>query len=115
MGDCICAIGRCEKDGLAMNVTARNANNWMPAWNHYVMNYRKKYDAYLFATGMPNRVIIESTLSTSPARDAGNSTGDNVIRYNHIRIYTWADLRNATTQCPTDSMVKVELERKGQR
>jgi len=75
----------------------------------------KEYDAYLFATGMPNRVVIESTLSTSPARDAGIKTGDNVIRYNNIRIYTWADLRNATTQCPTNSMVEVELERNGQR
>jgi len=75
----------------------------------------KEYDAYLFATGRPNRVMIQSTLSTSPARDAGIKTGDNVIRYNNIRIYTWADLRNATTQCPTDSMVEVELERNGQQ
>ena len=75
----------------------------------------KEYDAYLFATGRPNRVIIQSTLSTSPARDAGIKTGDNVIRYNNIRIYTWADLRNATTQCTTDSMVEVELERNGQQ
>jgi hypothetical protein len=75
----------------------------------------KEYDAYLFATGRPNRVIIESTLRTSPARDAGIKTGDSVIRYNNIRVYTWADLRNATTQCPTDSMVEVELERNGQR
>jgi hypothetical protein len=75
----------------------------------------KEYDAYLFATGRPNRVVIESTLRTSPARDSGIKTGDNVIRYNNIRIYTWADLRNATTQCPADSMVEVELERNGQR
>ncbi|WP_455209816.1 PDZ domain-containing protein [Kaarinaea lacus] len=75
----------------------------------------KEYDAYLFATGRPNRVMIQSTLSTSPARDAGIKTGDNVIRYNNIRIYTWADLRNATTQCTTDSMVEVELERNGQQ
>jgi S1-C subfamily serine protease len=75
----------------------------------------KEYDAYLYATGRPNRVMIESTLSTSPARDAGIKTGDSVIRYNNIRIYTWADLRNATTQCTTDSMVEVELERNGQR
>jgi hypothetical protein len=75
----------------------------------------KEYDAYLFATGRPNRVIIESTLRTSPARDSGIKTGDSVIRYNNIRIYTWADLRNATTQCPTDSMVEVELERNSQR
>jgi len=75
----------------------------------------KEYDAYLFATGRPNRVIIQSTLSTSPARDAGIKTGDSVIRYNNIRIYTWGDLRSATTQCPTDSMVEVELERNGQR
>jgi hypothetical protein len=75
----------------------------------------KEYDAYLFATGRPNRVMIESTLSTSPAREAGIRTGDSVIRYNNIRIYTWADLRNATTQCTTDAMVEVELERGGNR
>ena len=75
----------------------------------------KEYDAYLFATGHPNRVVIQSTLSTSPARDAGINSGDSVIRYNNIRIYTWADLRNATTQCTDNTMVEVELERDGQR
>ena len=75
----------------------------------------KEYDAYLFATGRPNRVIIESTLRTSPARDAGIRDGDSVIRYNNIRVFTWADLRDATTKCQTDSVVEVELDRQGQR
>lgn len=74
-----------------------------------------EYDAFLFATGRPNRVIIESTLSTSPARDAGIKNGDSVIRYNNIRVYTWSDLRDATTKCQTEAMIEVELERNGQR
>ena len=75
----------------------------------------KEYDAFLYATGRPNRVVIQSTLSTSPARDAGIKAGDNIIRYNNTPVYAWSDLRNATTQCQTDSTVEVEVERNGQR
>jgi len=75
----------------------------------------KQYDAFLYATGRPNRVIIESTLSTSPAREAGIKSGDYVIRYNNTRVYTWSDLRDATTQCQTDSTVEVVLDRNGQQ
>jgi hypothetical protein len=74
----------------------------------------KEYDAFLYATGRPNRVVIESTLSTSPARDAGIKPGDNIVRYNSTPIYTWTDLRDATTQCQTDATVEVELDRNGQ-
>ncbi|WP_455203237.1 PDZ domain-containing protein [Kaarinaea lacus] len=72
------------------------------------------YDAYLFATGRPNRVVVQSSLRTSPAREAGVKTGDNIIRYDNMRIWTWADLRDATTKCQTNSVVEVTLERKGQ-
>ena len=75
----------------------------------------KEYDAFLYATGRPNRVVIESTLTTSPARDAGIRAGDNIVSYNNTRVYTWSDLRNATTQCTTDSTVEIELDRNGQR
>jgi hypothetical protein len=73
------------------------------------------YDAFLFATDRPNRVVVQSTLRTSPAREAGIKPGDSVIRYDNMRVYTWADLRDATTKCQTSAVVSVELERDGNR
>jgi hypothetical protein len=73
------------------------------------------YDAFLYATGRPNRVVVQSTLRTSPARDSGIKSGDSVIRYDNMRVYTWSDLREATTQCQTGAVVEVELERNGKR
>lgn len=71
----------------------------------------KDYDAYLYATGQSNRVVVESTMNTSPAQDAGMQTGDTIIRYDNKPIYTWSDLRNASTQCLATSTVGVEIKR----
>ena len=74
----------------------------------------KDYDAYLYATGQRNRVIVESTMNTSPAQLAGMQTGDLIVRYDNKPIYNWTDLRNASTQCVVDSTVSVEIKRDGE-
>ena len=71
------------------------------------------YSAYLYATGQSNQVIIESTMNTSPAQNAGMQAGDIIIRYNNQPVYSWSDLRSASTQCTAETSVGVEIKRAG--
>lgn len=73
------------------------------------------YDAYLYATGQSNRVEISSVLASSPAASAGFLPGDQILRYDNQRIYSWRELRDATTQGSTSQTVLVELQRGDQR
>jgi len=71
------------------------------------------YDAYLYASGKSNRVVVDSTLSNSPAAKAGLAPGDVILKYNNKRIYTAGKLRELTTQGEPNSVVGVELIRNG--
>jgi len=69
------------------------------------------YDALLYATGRPNRVIVEGTLGNSPAAQAGIKKGDTILRYADKPIYSWYDLREATGQGDANEMVAVVVQR----
>lgn len=71
------------------------------------------YDAYLYATGQPNRVAVTSVLASAQAGQAGIQSGDHILRYDNQRIYSWMDLREATTSGDISDMVEVEVERDG--
>ena len=73
----------------------------------------KAYDAYLYASGQPNRVEVTSVLASSPAGTAGLMAGDQLVRYDNQRIYTGFDLREATTQGSANETVMVEVMRDG--
>jgi hypothetical protein len=74
----------------------------------------QEYDAYLYAAGRSNRVIVESVLSTSPASNAGMQPGDTILRYGNKRIYNWSDLTTATSDGTPNDTVSVTIERNGQ-
>ncbi len=69
------------------------------------------YAAYLFASGQPNRVSVQSILSSSAADNSGILPGDQILRYDNQRIYNWQDLRNATTQGNINETITVEIMR----
>lgn len=71
------------------------------------------YDAYLYATDQPNRVVISETLQGSPAKQAGIQPGDIVFRYGNKRMFTARELQNATAGGHSGEMVLVEIERDG--
>ena len=71
------------------------------------------YDAYLYAAGRPNRVLVSSTMQSSPAGKAGIHAGDTILRYGDSRIYNWRDLRQATSEGQAGDMVMVTLLRNG--
>ncbi|NOZ53438.1 MAG: PDZ domain-containing protein [Gammaproteobacteria bacterium] len=75
----------------------------------------KEYDAYLYATGRANRIIVSSVLNNSPASQAGIQAGDAILKYDNKRIYSWTDLTSATRQGAPDAMVSVAIERNGQQ
>ena len=71
------------------------------------------YDAYLYASGQPNRVAVTSVLASAQAGQAGIQSGDHILRYDNQRIYNWMDLREATTGGDISDTVAVEVERDG--
>ena len=71
------------------------------------------YDAYLYASGQPNRVAVTSVLASAQAGQAGIVAGDHILRYDNQRIYNWRDLRAATTSGNITDVVEVEVERDG--
>ena len=72
------------------------------------------YDAYLYASGQPNRVAVSSVLATAPAGAAGIEPGDHILRYDNQRIYSGFELRQATTGGNASDSVLVEVERDGE-
>lgn len=73
------------------------------------------YDAYLYASGQPNRVVVQSVLASAPAAGAGIQAGDHVLRYDNQRIYSWRELREATAEGDINETVAIEVERGGRR
>jgi len=71
------------------------------------------YEAYLYASGQPNRVAISSVLESAQAGIAGIEAGDYVLRYDNQRIYNGFDLRQATSAGTIGDTIAVEVERDG--
>ena len=72
------------------------------------------YDAYLYASGQPNRVRVTDVLDSSQAGTAGIQPGDHIISYDNKRIYSGFELRTATTGGNINQTVAVEIERDGE-
>jgi hypothetical protein len=72
------------------------------------------YDAYLYASGQPNRVAVSSVLATAPAGAAGIQAGDHILRYDNKRIYSGFELRQATTGGNASDSVPIGVERDGE-
>lgn len=71
------------------------------------------YDAYLYASGRSNRVLVQQVYRGSAAETAGIQSGDIILSYATIRIFTMNDLRQATVQGVSGETVLVEISRNG--
>jgi len=71
------------------------------------------YDAYLYAAGRPNRLVVTSVLESAQAGQAGIVSGDRIISYDNRRIYNWRDLREAMAGGSLTDTVEIEVERDG--
>ncbi|MBT8117129.1 MAG: PDZ domain-containing protein [Gammaproteobacteria bacterium] len=73
------------------------------------------YDRYLYAMGRPNRVVVSSVLTGSPASEAGLQAGDAIISYDGSRTFSPSEIRRQTTSGSAGTLVPVEVLRDGQR
>ena len=72
------------------------------------------YDRFLYLTGQPNRVVIDSVIADSPAQQAGLQAGDVVINYADGRIFSWVDLRDATRAGQRGEYIIMRVQRDGE-
>jgi len=82
--------------------------------------YRKElgdanYDNFLFRTGQPNRVSVQSVLAGSPAQKSGIESGDIIYSYADERVFNWGDLTGATGSGEPGQSVRIELVRNGKK
>ncbi len=73
------------------------------------------YDRYLYETGQPNRVAVQSVLAGSVGEDSGLMPGDIIERYGDVQVLDYQDLRAATTAGERGELVSVSVVRDGQR
>jgi len=74
-----------------------------------------QYDAYLYATGQENRLVVEEVLEGSAAGAAGFEEDDMILSYDGERVYAPAELRRTTASCRPGAYVSVAVIRSGQR
>ena len=69
------------------------------------------YDRYLYLSGQDNRVRVDGVITGSAADEAGLRPGDMIEAYGEERIFTFSELRSATTEGDLDELVPVTVRR----
>ena len=72
------------------------------------------YDAYLFNSKQNNRIKIVSVMLGSAAEQAGIQNNDIVLRYDNKRVFTWSELKDATSEGQLGDFVSIDIYRAGQ-
>jgi len=72
------------------------------------------YDRFLFASERPNRLLVDSVMESSPAEQTGLQPGDIIFRYDGSRVFSYRELRDATTRGEMGETVRVEIRRGGE-
>lgn len=73
------------------------------------------YDRYLFATGQPNRVVVESVIPGSAAQEAGITAGDLLLQYDDRTIFSGTEVQAATVAGQAGERVAITVLRGGER
>ena len=73
------------------------------------------FDLLLYASGQPNRVVVESLLKRSPAAEAGLEAGDVILSYDDRRVFHPAELKQMTASGSPGESVSIEVLRKGRQ
>lgn len=71
------------------------------------------YDKFLYSMGQTNRVLVQSVIDGSPAAVADIRPNDTVLSYGGTRIFSWDELRQATTEGAAGEYVPVTVLRDG--
>ena len=72
------------------------------------------YDAYLRATGKPNRVSVREVLPAGAGSRAGLEVGDELVQYAGARVFSTADLQLLTASGRLGETISLDVVRGGQ-
>lgn len=72
------------------------------------------YDRYLYASGSPNRLSVQSVIATSPAEQAGLRQGDVILSYGDQRVYSNRQLIELRSSGAQGEPVSVKILRDGE-
>lgn len=115
---------RYELDRLALNDSARREGFFMTPRHrdeHFALDaaFREEigedgFDAYLRATGKPNRVAVKALLPSGAGRSAGLEIGDELVEYAGARVFAPGELQQLTASGRLGELIAIEVMRGGQ-
>ncbi len=73
-----------------------------------------RYDEYLYESKQNNRIRIASVMLGSTAEQSGIQKNDVVLSYDNKRMFSWQELKNATTEGQLGEFVSINLYRNGE-
>jgi hypothetical protein len=73
-----------------------------------------RYDEYLFTSKQNNRIKIASVMLGSAAEEVGIKKDDVVLSYDNQRMFTWQELKDATTGGSLGEFVSINIYREGE-
>jgi len=74
----------------------------------------QRYDEFLFDSKQNNRIRIASVMLGSAAEQVGIQKGDIVLNYDSKRMFTWQELKDATTEGQLGDFVSISIYRNGE-
>ncbi len=70
-----------------------------------------EYEQYLEASGRATTVTVGSVLESSPGQRAGLETGDEIVRYDGRRVFSYSDINNLQLEGEAGEPVTVDILR----
>ncbi len=74
----------------------------------------ERYDEYLYTSKQNNRVRVASVMLGSAAEQSGLQKGDIVLSYDNKQMFSWRELKNATTEGQLGEFISVNIVREGE-
>ncbi len=74
----------------------------------------ESYDEYLYNSKQNNRIRITSVMLGSAAEQSGIQKGDVVLSYDNKRMFSWQELKAATTEGQLGEFVSISIVRNGE-
>ena len=72
-----------------------------------------EFEQYLEAYGRPTTVSVGSVLESSPGQRAGLQVGDEIVRYDGQRVFSYADINNLQLAGEAGEAIVVDIQRDG--
>ena len=73
-----------------------------------------QYDEYLYQSKQSNRIKIISVMLGSAAEQAGLEKNDIILSYDDKRMFTWPELKQATTEGELGAYTSINISRNGE-